>query len=171
MGIRRVVAGHDKSGRSVIVSDEIVQPVAGHEFGEVFVFWSADELPSFPSNGEDPKATTSFPPPGGYRFFRSTIAPHTPAPAPAGELVDRGEQSVRGNITGFHETDTIDFDIVLQGEATVTTSNGQTVTLKPGDFIVHNGESHAWSNAGDVPAVLAGVIVGGHRRGLRRTEP
>ena len=41
MSIRRVVAGHDEHGRSVIVSDEIVQPL-DDKFGETFRFWSAD---------------------------------------------------------------------------------------------------------------------------------
>jgi mannose-6-phosphate isomerase-like protein (cupin superfamily) len=164
MSIRRVVAGHDEHGRSVIVSDEIVQPL-DDKFGETFRFWSADETPSFPNNGKDPEAATPFPPPGGFRFFQVAIPPHTPLPAMAGELADHGEQSIRGDTTGYHETDTIDFEIVLRGEATLVTSSGQMVTLKPGDFIVHNGESHSWANLGDVPAVFAGVIIGGHRRG------
>jgi mannose-6-phosphate isomerase-like protein (cupin superfamily) len=164
MGIRRVVAAYDENGRPAIVSDELVQPVE-NPFGETFVFWGADEVPSFPNNGENPQAATRFPPPGGFRFFRVTIAPHTPAPASTGELIDEGEQSKRGDITGFHETDTMDFEVVLQGNATLIMPSGQTTTLNPGDFVVHNGEAHAWSNTGDVPAVLAGIIIGGHRRG------
>jgi quercetin dioxygenase-like cupin family protein len=70
---------------------------------------------------------------------------------------------MRGQITGFHETDTIDFEVVLQGAATLTVSSGQQVTLKPGEVAVHNGECHAWSNEGGVPAVLAGCTIGGHR--------
>ena len=164
MGIRRVVAAYDENGRPAIVSDELVQPVE-NPFGETFVFWGADEVPSFPNNGENPQAATRFPPPGGFRFFRVTIAPHTPAPASTGELIDEGEQSKRGDITGFHETDTIDMEVVLQGQATLIMPSGQTAVLNPGDFAVHHGEAHAWANTGDVPAMLAGVIIGGHRKG------
>jgi hypothetical protein len=164
MGIRRVVAAYDENGHPAIVSDELVQPVE-NPFGETFVFWGADEVPSFPNNGENPEAVTRFPSPGGFRFFRVTIAPHTPPPASAGELIDEGEQSKRGDITGFHETDTMDFEVVLQGKATLIMPSGQTATLNQGDFVVHNGEAHAWSNMGDEPAVLAGVIIGGHRKG------
>src|SRR4029077_819994 len=118
MGVRRVVTGHDKDGRSIIVSDELAEPIEAGNRGETYVFWSADELPSFPNNGQDPQARTPFPPVGGFRFFMLTIDPRTPAP-PLVEAVDLGEArqpAMRGEITGFHETDTIDFEVVLQGE-------------------------------------------------------
>ena len=164
MGRRRVVTGHDKDGRSIVVSDELAAPI-DVGLGETYVFWSADELPSFPNEGRDPGARTPFPPPGGFRFFMMTINPRTPAPA-LNEAVDvaaAGQPALRGQIDGYHETDTIDFEVVLQGEATLTLSSGQQVTLKPGEVVVHNGECHAWSNEGVVPAVLAGCTIGAHR--------
>ena len=165
MGVRRVVTGHDKDGRSIIVSDEFAEPIDAAELGETYVFWSADESPSFPSDGQNPRARTPFPPVGGFRFFMFTIDPRTPAPSPAGAVdpADSGQPAMRGQIAGFHETDTIDFEIVLQGEAILTVSSGQKVTLKPGEVVVHNGECHAWSNDGSVPAVLAGCVIGGRR--------
>jgi mannose-6-phosphate isomerase-like protein (cupin superfamily) len=33
------------------------------------------------------------------------------------------------------------------------------VTLKPGDCIVQRGTRHGWANRGDVPVVLAAVLV------------
>jgi mannose-6-phosphate isomerase-like protein (cupin superfamily) len=166
MGKRRVVTGHDKDGRSIVVSDELATPVEVAGLGETYVFWSADELPSIPNNGRDPRAKTAFPPPGGFRFFMVTINPRTPAPVPveATDLAETGQPQVRGQTDGFHETDTIDFEVVLQGEATLTLSSGQQVTLKPGEVVVHNGECHAWSNNGELPAVLAGCTIGGRRR-------
>jgi mannose-6-phosphate isomerase-like protein (cupin superfamily) len=94
-----------------------------------------------------------------------TIDPRTPAPAviEAVDLAETGQLALRGQSHAFHETDTIDFEVVLQGEATLTMSSGQQVTLKPGEVVVHNGECHAWSNAGEVPAVLAGCTLGAHR--------
>jgi hypothetical protein len=164
MGIRRVVAGHDRDGRSIIVSDELVEPIEGNP-GGTHLFWSADESPSFPNDGRDPRAKTLFPPVGGFRFFRVTIPPRTPD-TPLGEavgLAETAQPAVRGKTSGFHETDTIDFEVVLQGEATLIVSSGQKATLKSGEVFVHNGECHAWSNEGDVPAVLVGCVIGGHR--------
>ena len=165
MSRRRVVTGHDKEGRSIVVSDELVASIEASGLGETYVFWSADETPSFPNDGRDPRARTLFPPPGGFRFFMITIDPRTPAPAliEALDLAETGQLALRGQSHAFHETDTIDFEVVLQGEATLTMSSGQQVTLKPGEVVVHNGECHAWSNAGDVPAVLAGCTLGAHR--------
>jgi mannose-6-phosphate isomerase-like protein (cupin superfamily) len=165
MSRRRVVTGHDKDGRSIVVSDELVASIEATGLGETYVFWSADETPSFPNDGRDPRARTLFPPPGGFRFFMITIDPRTPAPAviEAVDLAETGQLALRGQSHAFHETDTIDFEVVLQGEATLTMSSGQQVTLKPGEVVVHNGECHAWSNAGEVPAVLAGCTLGAHR--------
>jgi mannose-6-phosphate isomerase-like protein (cupin superfamily) len=168
MGVRRVVTGHDKDGRSIIVSDELAEPIAARDLGETYVFWSADESPSFPNDGQNPQARTAFPPAGGFRFFMFTIDPRTPAPSLVGaaDPADSGRPAMRGQIAGFHEThetDTIDFEVVLQGEAILTVSSGQQVTLKPGEVVVHNGECHAWSNEGSVPAVLVGCVVGGRR--------
>ena len=165
MGIRRVVTGHNKDGRSIIVSDELAEPITAGDLGETYVFWSADELPTFPNSGQNPQARTPFPPVGGFRFFMFTIDPCTPAPplVEACDLGETGQPAMRGQITGFHETATIDFEVVLQGEATLTVSGGQKVTLKAGEVVVHNGECHAWSNEGGVPAVLAGCIIGGQR--------
>ena len=165
MSRRRGVTGHDKDGHSIVVSDELVASIEAGNLGETYVFWSADELPSFPNDGKDPRARTLFPPPGGFRFFMMTIDPRTPAPALIGavDLAETGQPALRGESDAFHETDTIDFEVVLQGEATLTMPSGQQVTLKPGEVVVHNGECHAWSNEGGIPAVLAGCTIGANR--------
>jgi hypothetical protein len=38
------------------------------------------------------------------------------------------------------------------------------LTLGPGDVYVQNGTRHRWSNKGDVPAVVAVVLIGAHHR-------
>lgn len=162
MTIRRVVTGHDASGNAIIVEDRALDPLAMPGIGDLYRVWSADEPPTFPGGGADPAATAIFPPVGGFRFFIFTLEPHQSArpddsaPAELAEVFADDEG-------GFHETDTIDFEVVLAGEATLTVRGGQKVTLKAGDTIVHNGASHAWSNEGSERAVLAGCLIGAHR--------
>jgi mannose-6-phosphate isomerase-like protein (cupin superfamily) len=50
--------------------------------------------------------------------------------------------------------------VVLSGEATLEFDDGAKATLGAGDTYVQNGTRHRWSNTGDVPAVLAVVLVG-----------
>jgi quercetin dioxygenase-like cupin family protein len=63
---------------------------------------------------------------------------------------------------GMHTTDTVDFEVVLEGEVTLELDDGATVTLRAGDTVVQNGTRHRWSNRGDAPARLAVFIVGAH---------
>jgi quercetin dioxygenase-like cupin family protein len=61
---------------------------------------------------------------------------------------------------GMHTTDTIDFEIVLDGTVTLELDDGATVTLHPGDTVVQNGTRHRWGNPGDKLARLAVFMVG-----------
>jgi uncharacterized RmlC-like cupin family protein len=51
---------------------------------------------------------------------------------------------------GMHRTDTIDLIVVFEGETTVDYPGEDGVehfvTIKAGDFLVHNGVFHRWHN-------------------------
>jgi hypothetical protein len=51
---------------------------------------------------------------------------------------------------GMHCTDTIDLIVVLEGETTADYPGEdgveQIVTIRAGDFLVHNGVFHRWHN-------------------------
>ena len=61
---------------------------------------------------------------------------------------------------GMHTTDTIDFEVVLDGTIVLELGDGAEVALHPGDTIVQNGTRHRWKNVGDKPARLALFICG-----------
>jgi quercetin dioxygenase-like cupin family protein len=63
---------------------------------------------------------------------------------------------------GMHTTATIDYGIVLSGQAILELDDGATVVLNPGDTYVQNGTRHRWSNRGDTPAVIAVTLLGAH---------
>ena len=81
MGVRRVVTGHDESGRSVFASDETVEPDRPvlMPSAEVYQLWGGDGTPQFPGDGSMPDWHTYFPPIGGFRFGMLTILPETGA--------------------------------------------------------------------------------------------
>jgi quercetin dioxygenase-like cupin family protein len=47
---------------------------------------------------------------------------------------------------------------VLSGEIYALVDQGETL-LQPGDVLIQRGTSHAWSNRGSKPAVLAVVLI------------
>ncbi len=61
---------------------------------------------------------------------------------------------------GMHATDTIDFEVVLEGTVVLELDDGAEVTLHAGDTVVQNGTRHRWKNPGDTPARMALFICG-----------
>ncbi len=61
---------------------------------------------------------------------------------------------------GMHATDTIDFEVVLEGTVVLELDDGAEVTLNPGDTVVQNGTRHRWRNPGATPARMAVFICG-----------
>ena len=173
MDVRRVVTGHDAGGKAVFVSDTTVEPVTlallpGSEFHQL---WGADTLPRFPDEGTKPPHVTYFPPVGGVRFGFFTIPPDGGAGAPADLDIEAALAEFAEKLPGLadhmepadpglHTTATVDFEVVVSGQATLELDDGATVTLEVGDTCVQNGTRHRWSNAGSVPAVLAVVLIG-----------
>ena len=58
----------------------------------------------------------------------------------------------------MHETDTIDYIILLKGDVTLILDE-EEVQLKPHDVVVQRGTNHAWVNHGSVPALLIAVLI------------
>ncbi len=67
---------------------------------------------------------------------------------------------------GMHTTDTIDFEVVLEGTVVLELDDGAEVTLHPGDTVVQNGTRHRWKNAGDTVARLVVFICGASHAGV-----
>jgi quercetin dioxygenase-like cupin family protein len=173
MDIRRVVTGHDANGKAIVVGDELVGPVTldalpGSEFHPL---WGADSVRTFPDDGSRPKAKRYFPPVGGFRFGFFTVAPDGQAAPPADldsmAATVQFERRLPGMAKyfepatpGMHTTATIDYGVVLSGQAVLELDDGVVVTLNPGDTYIQNGTRHRWSNPGDAPAVIAVTFIG-----------
>ncbi|KWX59429.1 cupin domain-containing protein [Mycobacterium sp. NAZ190054] len=184
MDIRRVVTGHDASGKSVFVSDEKVAPrvpmlLPGSEFT---LLWGGDEAPRFPDDGSMPKWHSYFPPVGGFRFSLLTLPPGSaeadPAQLSLEDALADAEQKLPGLLAymdpddpGMHATDTIDFEVVLEGTVILELDDGAEVTLNPGDTVVQNGTRHRWRNPGDTPARMALFICGAHHANVTPASP
>jgi mannose-6-phosphate isomerase-like protein (cupin superfamily) len=172
MNVRRVVTGHNASGKSVFVSDETVEPVEIQMMPQFqpYLLWGGDKTPQFPDDGTMAEWRTYFPPIGGFRFGLFTVLPDTTTaqdPVDMEAAVADVEAKLPGLLRymdpsdpGMHTTDTIDFEVVLEGTIVLELDDGAEVTLHPGDTVVQNGTRHRWRNLGDTPARLALFICG-----------
>ena len=174
MKVRRVATGHDKS-KAVFASDDEVDPVVltlmpGTEF---HILWGGDEPPDFPDAGASGSAVDGrsyFPPIGGYRFGLVTIPPAGTQPRSdldISEALAEMERDLPGMLAhaepddpGMHTTDTIDFEVVLEGTVVLELDDGAEVRLSPGDTVVQNGTRHRWRNPGDTTARIAVFMCG-----------
>jgi mannose-6-phosphate isomerase-like protein (cupin superfamily) len=177
MQIRAVVTGKTPEGRSVFVSDGVVEPTTvgvlpGAEFHQV---WGSDIRVPLPTDGVRPEAPSYFPSAQGFRFGYFTLPPDSVTlpedldiVAALGELSDRlpglGEH-MEPDHPGMHTTDTIDFDVVISGEIWLELDDGKEVHLLPGDCVVQNGTRHAWHNRTEQPCTVAVAIVGAQPAG------
>ena len=175
MNVRRVVTGHDRSGRSVLAADEEVEPitVAAYPGWAFHALWGGDRAPVFPDDGSQPPSATYFPGVDGFRFSLSTIPPAGTEPpdgidpAAAAAEVERAMPGMLAHMEpddpGMHTTDTIDFEVILSGEVILELDDGAERLLRAGDTVVQNGTRHRWRNPGPDPALMAVFMLGARR--------
>ena len=173
--MRRVVTGQRDDGKSVFVEDRDVEPVLPPVLGgnEIWQMWGADERPRLPTDGSPPAAPGYFAPEDGYRFGFFSIPPTSHEAPPIEDMdaalaeTERLTPGMTRAVTdneGMHFTDTVDFLIVMKGEAHLELDSGDTTLLKAGDCIVQNGTNHAWYNRHpDATCLIFVAFIGGTR--------
>jgi quercetin dioxygenase-like cupin family protein len=174
--VKRVVTGVDAKGTSVFCSDEALPPetLAMMPGAAFFQVWGTEGALRSPLTDPQPGNRTFFPGSGGTRFglltFPPFVAPDPNAPLPDEEtmtaLVGEAEQKLPGLIgvfepdaPGMHQTVTVDYAVVVDGELWLELDDGAEVRLSIGSCVVQNGARHAWHNKSDAPATLAYVIL------------
>jgi len=172
---RRVVTGHDAQGRSIIASDELVDPASPKILGgsELHLLWGADDPIVFPDSGAHPEVRTGFPPKGGFRMMTFQLPPDSSRVAPdwseeeLQEAVDELEalmpgymKAMEADATGFHATASIDLEYVLEGEAVIELDDGVEAVLRTGDVFIQNGTRHYWHNRTSLPVRILAFMLG-----------
>ena len=137
---RRVVTGHDETGRAVVKIDEISQNLVSSRPGATAsVVWTTQGFPVDNTGNEDQ----------GRR--------------PTGTTLDNGAvfrvlELAPGASPRNHRTDSIDYAVVMAGEIDMELDD-TTVHLKAGDVLVQRGTIHNWVNRGTQPCVIAFVLI------------
>ena len=135
---RRVVTGFNKEGKSCIKWDTEIQPVNLRPGFDNIPLWATKKLP-VEKTEDDPnnwELGTSLA--GGSVFRFGVYAP--------------------GNVPRWHSTESVDYAICISGEMIMEMDEG-SVHLKPGDVVIQRGTNHNWRNPGQVPCVMAFVLI------------
>jgi mannose-6-phosphate isomerase-like protein (cupin superfamily) len=168
--IRRVVTGHDGSGKAVVLMDGIAPNVKVRQ-GAGFVhslLWVTDEAPAdISGHGDRADRTLGVTPPPAGSILRMVDFPPV---TPEAEAIDHaalindmgaGHESHGGRPARhpyMHRTRTLDYAIVLEGEIDLLLDESE-VHLRAGDVIVQQGTSHAWVNRSSRTCRVAFVLI------------
>jgi hypothetical protein len=167
--IRRVVTGHNASGKSVILTDGAsphVLAIPGASALGLTNLWVTDGAPADTGGSADAAARpVVLEPPANGTIFR--IVEFPPDQALAGFDRDAAFKSMgaahamdrdASRHPGMHKTATVDYAIVLSGEIWAVMDEGETL-LRAGDVLVQRGTNHAWSNRSAGPCLVAFILV------------
>ena len=175
--IRRVVTGHDKSGKAIVISDGLAPVVKTNPIRPGYRgtdIWKTNAAPA-PITADEPDPTlgprTLHPAPQGTVIRITELAPETE------ELRNLSADKVRSVFAAagaeaastfkpgarrplMHRTETIDYAVVLEGEITLVLDD-EDVVLKAGDVVIQRGNNHSWSNRSDKMCRMLYVLIDG----------
>jgi hypothetical protein len=154
-----VVAGRDSDGNPCFVDpgEPVRYTVPGAV--EAAYVWSTQGVPDFSDGIGAPPSDMSFPGPGGSKFGLMCFPPHS-----AGKLsVSKDIADVNDDEAGMHQSDTIDYEVILSGKVDIVLPGGQRRTLTAGSCLIMGGVMHAWENIYDDPCIYAAIVIGANR--------
>jgi quercetin dioxygenase-like cupin family protein len=140
MKVRRVITGHDASGKAVVKIDEVVKDLkVGRPGALVAPIWITEGFPVDNDGSED----------NSKRQVGTTL--------PGGTVLRVVEFSP-GVQARNHRTSSIDYAIVMSGEIDME-MDGTLIHLQAGDILVQRGTIHNWINNGNAPCVIAFALI------------
>ncbi|WP_339508513.1 MULTISPECIES: cupin domain-containing protein [unclassified Pseudomonas] len=175
--VRRVVTGHDKNGKSVVLADGAPPNVFSTPALPGYI--SIDTFRTFESPAViagQPAETTDgprrqLPTPNGTVIRISHVPPTNEVFKKLDSATSNNAFQALGNAGGhtgnaqsrnalMHRTETIDYVVVLSGELTLVLDDSEVV-LRTGDVLVQCGTNHAWENRSNIPATVMFVLLSG----------
>jgi Cupin domain len=178
MGVRRVVVSNGPDGKSTIQIDgdapRSSQAVSLPGFSPTLLWTtSADPVVGNGAVADPTPDAVWVPAPGGTHLMIVTFPPDSLMMRPEFDPMAYGAElgatlpglveKFEPDSPGMHTTESIDYDVVLDGEIVLELDDGQTVALKKHDVVVQHGTRHAWRNASDKPVTMLFVLVGASR--------
>ena len=164
---RRIVTGHDSSGKAVALFDSALPAKQRSPGGNgMTLLWVTGEFPvDMTAPADRAQTPVGVPPPANGTIFRIVdFAPISGGGAPVDHHQILLSMGIDPATQGFarhantHRTRTIDYAIVLDGEIDMLLDDSE-VHVKAGDVLVQQGTNHAWVNNGTKPCRIAFILI------------
>ena len=180
--VRRVVTGHDKNGKAIVISDSAAENVviSEHRPGGRTNLWRTDSMPTCYEGDRDEAEADFTPEPlsNGTNFRINEFPPTNDDEITSYDAkkafgaVGSAHLVVEGARHPFmHRTETLDYAIVLEGEIDMLLDE-EDVHLKAGAVVIQRGTAHAWANRSKSVCRIAFVLIDGvGRDGRKRNAP
>lgn len=180
MKIRRVVAGVAADGRSQVFQDALAPRAVEFESAPGFaatLLWATGAAEQVERGApQDRTASAAFVPGQGETLLMFVTFPPDSVMMRAdfdgaafgaefAQKVPGLAETFEVDHPGMHTTESIDYDVVLDGEITRELDDGVQVVLRRHDVAVQHGNRHAWRNLSDRPATMLFVLIGAKRSG------
>lgn len=168
--IRRLVTGYSEEGKSVIISDTLINSISLGGGKSFLQLWASDSTPVHQGKPQMEEQMNWFPEAGGSRFFLWVVPPKTNSTNPQlstaeiDQLLPGFTKHFEPENPGMHTTRTVDCTYLISGSIVLELENHQKVQLNAGDSIIQNGTRHRWLNHGNIPAVLISSCIGAEKK-------
>jgi mannose-6-phosphate isomerase-like protein (cupin superfamily) len=172
---RRVVTGHDASGKAVVLLDGAAPNAKVRKATGLTstLLWVTDESPADNSRSSDSAdREIGVAPPARGSIFRVVDFP----PEAESRAVDNAAMLREMGISGaahtdprhatMHRTRSVDYCVVISGEIDMLLDDSE-VHLRAGDVLVQRGTSHAWVNRGRESCRIAFVLIDAREPAIR----
>jgi quercetin dioxygenase-like cupin family protein len=126
--VRRIVTGHDASGKAVFCSDDLlpVEPIPSGD-AAFSLIWTTASVPADNNDETDGRDRDA-----GLTLHRGSVI----------RIVDM----LPGGTSPMHRSSSLDYGVVLSGDVELELDDGAVTTARVGDIIVQRGTIHLWRN-------------------------
>ena len=164
--MKLLITGHDENGRSVFSHAGEPQQQTSPGSYELWSTRGPLEVPD-PTDATKP-ADLGYFPVDGESAFKLVSVPGKTARAAMGERRTQLPEDIAHYFDPddpeMHTTDTINYVVILGGQAELELDDGRSETVRTGDCVVQRGTRHAWRVTSDEPLILAASLIGAKRR-------
>jgi quercetin dioxygenase-like cupin family protein len=139
--VRRVVTGHDKTGKARVIIDGLASNTMTLRQGaNAALVWTTEGLP-ISNEGDADEAQRRI----GTAVEEGTVF----------RVIDYAP----GVTPRMHRTESIDYAVVMSGEISMELDDGEEVLLRAGDVLVQRGTIHNWINRSEETCRIAFVLI------------
>ena len=171
--VRRIVTGHDQSGKAIVLFDSTdpYKEVRARAGVVTRALWLTESTPAHMNGDADRAARVKeiAPPPDGSLFRIVDFPSMTDAdmakldPNLMAHQVGQTDapSKYRPPTHPFmHRTCSVDYAIIMEGEIEMLLDEGVNLHVKAGDVVIQQGTNHAWINRSGKMCRIAFVLVG-----------